>query len=114
MLAGRMPAITVFSVSGHVDGGFTGVLRAEAKDDDAGNSLRDLVRGGLSLAKLQAGSNPQFQAMLQSLVLGGTGRTVALSFSVPAEVFDALAAMHGQQHGNQQGAQHRDQPAPRP
>ena len=26
--------------------------------------------------------------MMQSLELGGTGKTVALSFAVPAEVFD--------------------------
>jgi hypothetical protein len=29
--------------------------------------------------------------MMQSLELGGTGKTVSLSFSVPAEVFDAVA-----------------------
>jgi hypothetical protein len=28
--------------------------------------------------------------MMQSLELGGTGKTVALSFSVPAEVFDVV------------------------
>jgi hypothetical protein len=29
--------------------------------------------------------------MMQSLELSGTGKTVALSFSVPAEVFDIIA-----------------------
>ena len=28
--------------------------------------------------------------MMQSLELGGTGKTVALSFAVPAEVFDVI------------------------
>ena len=34
------------------------------------------------------------QTVMQSLELSGTGKTVTLSFSVPAEVFDALAAIH--------------------
>ena len=92
-VAERLPAITLFSLSGHVDGGFNGVLRAETKDDEAGNNLRDVIRGFMALAKLQAGSNPQFQTMIQSLVLGGSGKTVALSFSLPAEAFDALGAL---------------------
>ena len=68
-----------------------GVLRAEARDDEAANNLRDVVRGFLALAKLQAGSQPEMQTMMQSLELGGTGKTVALSFAVPAEVFDLSA-----------------------
>jgi len=51
------------------------------------------VRGFIALGKLQAGSNPQMQLMAQSLELGGTGKTVALSFAVPAEVFDAVTTM---------------------
>jgi hypothetical protein len=47
----------------------------------------------MALAKLQAGSRPEFQSMLQSLQLGGTGKTVALSFDVPSQVFDAIASM---------------------
>lgn len=31
--------------------------------------------------------------MMQSLELGGSGKIVALSFSLPAELFDALAAL---------------------
>jgi len=91
--AGRIPPITWFSVSGRVDGGVTGVIRAEARDDEAATNLRDVVRGFMALAKLQAGSKPEMQAMLQSLELGGAGKTVALSFAVPSQVFDAAAAM---------------------
>ena len=53
-------------------------------------------RGFLALAKMQAGSRPDVQAMIQSLELGGTGNTVALSFSVPSQLFDAIAAIGGQ------------------
>jgi hypothetical protein len=94
-LASRLPPITWFAVSGHVNGGLRGVIRAETRDDEAANNLRDVVRGFLALGKLQAGGRPEFQAVLQSLELGGTGKTVALSFTVPSEVFDAIAAMSG-------------------
>jgi hypothetical protein len=89
-VASRLPAITLFAVSGHINGGLRATVRAEARDDEAANNLRDVVRGFMGLAKMQAGSNPSAQLMMQSLELGGTGKTVALSFSVPAEVFDAV------------------------
>src|SRR5207237_2257872 len=91
-VASRLPAISWFAVSGHVNGGLRGTIRAEARDDEAANNLRDVVRGFMGLAKMQGGSNPSAQLMMQSLELGGTGKTVSLSFSVPAEVFDAVGA----------------------
>jgi len=94
-LTTRLPAITWFAVSGHINGGIRGVLRAEARDEEAANNLRDVVRGFLALAKMQSGGRPELQAMMQSLELSGTGKTVALSFTVPAEIFDAVAAMAG-------------------
>src|SRR6185295_8112903 len=89
----QLPAITWFSVSGHVNGGIRGVVRAETRDEESANNLRDVVRGFMALAKLQAGSRPEFQTMMQSLELGGNGKTVALSFAVPAEVFDIINAV---------------------
>src|SRR5262245_7876255 len=99
-LADRLPPITWFSVSGHINGGLRGVIRAEARDEEAANNLRDVVRGFMALGKLQAGSNPQVQLMVDSLELGGNGKTVALSFAVPAEVFDAVGAMAPKEKSN--------------
>jgi hypothetical protein len=98
----RLPPITWFSASTHINGGVSGVIRAEARDDEAANNLRDVARGFLALAKMQAGSRPDMQAMIQSLELGGTGRTVALSFAVPAEIFDVIAAFGSQRHPEKQ------------
>jgi hypothetical protein len=92
-VANQIPPITWFSASVHVNGGMRGVVRAETRDDESATNLRDVVRGFMALAKLQAGSRPEMQTMLQSLELGGTGKTVALSFEVPSQVFDAAAAM---------------------
>jgi hypothetical protein len=88
----QISAINWFAISGHVNGGLRGTIRAEARDDEAANNLRDVVRGFLALAKLGAGTKPEIQAMMQSLELAGTGKTVSLSFAVPAEVFDIVGA----------------------
>lgn len=95
-LAAQLLPITWFAASGHVNGGLRGVLRAEMRDEASANNLRDVVRGFLALAKLQAGSRPDLQTLVQSLDLGGTGTTVALSFHLPAEMFDLLGAAVGQ------------------
>jgi hypothetical protein len=89
-LAGRLSPITWFSASSHVDGGLSGVLRAETRDDESATNLRDVIRGLLGLAKMQAGSRPEMLALVQSLRLSGTGKTVSLSFDVPVEVFNLL------------------------
>ena len=92
----QIPAISWFAVSGHVNGGLRGTLRAEARNDESANNLRDVVRGFLALAKLGSGAKPELQAMMQSLELGGSGKTVSLSFAVPAELFDVIGAAAGQ------------------
>jgi hypothetical protein len=92
-VASRIPPITWFSVSSHVNGGITGVIRAETRDEESATNLRDIARGFMALAKMQSGSKPEYQTMMRSLELGGTGKTVALSFAIPAEVFDVIG--HG-------------------
>ena len=76
-----------------MDGGLQALLTAEARDNESATQLRDVVRGFLALAKLQTSSKPEFQRFVQSLQLGGDGKTVSLAVEVPAQVFDALGAM---------------------
>jgi hypothetical protein len=95
-LLSQIPAITWFAASAHVNGGLRGTLRAEARDDESANNLRDVVRGFLALAKLGSNAKPELQTMMQSLELGGTGKTVSLSFAIPAELFDVIGAMANQ------------------
>jgi hypothetical protein len=92
IVANQIPPITWFSVRGRVDGGVAATITAEARDDESASMLRDVVRGFLALAKLQTSSKPEFQRFVQSLQLGGTGKTVSLAVDVPAQVFDALGA----------------------
>ena len=93
-ISGRLPAITWFSLSARVDSSVTGLVRADSRDEEAAKNLGDVIRGFLALARLQAGSRPAFRALTESLQLGGTGKSLTLSFSVPGEVFDAIAGMH--------------------
>ena len=90
-VAQQLPTITLFSASATIDSGIRGTLRAESRDDVSADSLRDVVRGFLALARLQASSRPELATVLQSLQLGGTGKTVSLSFDLPATALDALS-----------------------
>jgi hypothetical protein len=92
-VAGQLPPISWFAAMGHIASGLDGVLRADASTEQAANDLRDVIRGFLALARLQAGQNPGLAVMLDSLQLGGEGKTVSLGFSVPPEAVDALAAL---------------------
>ena len=86
----QLPAITWLSIVGHVSDVVDGVARAEARDEESARQLREVVRGVVAFAKLQAGSTPEFQRLVQSFQLGGSGKAVALSFSMPAQVLDRV------------------------
>jgi hypothetical protein len=87
---GQLPAINWFSASGQVDSGVAGTLQAETRDEESANGLRDVVRGFMALAKMQAGSQPELQPLFQSLQLGGAGKSVILSFDLSPQILDLL------------------------
>jgi hypothetical protein len=93
-IASQLPQVTWFSASSRINGGLSGELRAEARDDDAAKNLREVVQGFLALAKMQAGNKPEMQTLMQSVQLSGSGKTVALSFQVPTEFINAMASKH--------------------
>ena len=70
-------------------------MRAEARDEQAAENLRDVVRGFLALARLQAGTDPKYTGIIDSLQLTGSGTTIAVSFALPAEILDLIAPRHG-------------------
>lgn len=94
-VANELPPVTWVSASAHVNGGLYGELRAQTRDQESANSLRDVVRGVIALGRLQADAHPELEAVLRTLQLGGSGSTVALSFEVPADVIDLLGAAAG-------------------
>lgn len=88
-VSSRMPPIEWFAATGRVNGGIHASLRAEAKDAAAAENLRDVVRGALALVKMQSG-DPKFASLANSIRLEGSGKTVSVSFSIPAEMIDLL------------------------
>jgi hypothetical protein len=92
-IANQLPAISWFAASGHVNGGLRAVLRAETRDDAAAENLRQVIRGFMALAKLQGGQRAEFTELINSLELGGTGKTVSIGFAVDPAMIDALGAM---------------------
>lgn len=88
----RIPSLSWFSASGHVNGGMEATVKAEAKDEAAANNLRDIIRGFTALAKMQTGSNPQLQKLMPDIQLGGDGKVVAVSFVVTTDMLDAMMA----------------------
>jgi hypothetical protein len=86
----RIPAITWFSASGRVNGGMHAMVKVDATDDQAAENLRDIVRGFVALAKMQAGDKTEAAALLPSVELGGTGKTVSVSFAVSTALLDAV------------------------
>jgi hypothetical protein len=94
----QLSAVQFMGASVKVNGGVSGLVRAEARDDQSAEQLRDVVRGALAAGKLMSGKDARIDAMLNSFQLQGTGKTVALTFTVPPEVFDILngvAALRG-------------------
>jgi hypothetical protein len=87
-VSSRIPAIKTFAVMAHIDGGLSGTLRADTKDDASADNLRQVIQGVLALGRMQ--SDPNATALLNSLQLSGSGRTVSLAFTVPAEVLDLI------------------------
>lgn len=95
-IAGQLPPINWFAARGRINGGVEGVLTAEANTDQAASDLREVVRGFMALARLNTRQSAELTALLNSLQLGGDGRTVSISFAVPAETVNAFVALHQQ------------------
>ena len=89
----RMPAVTAFAVSGRVNGGLSGSVTIEGRDEVAGQNLRDVFRGFLALATMQTTGRPELQALLDSLQLSGTGTLATMSFWFPSEALDFIFSL---------------------
>jgi hypothetical protein len=89
-IASRIPPIKWLAVAGHVNGGVSAQLRAEATDAQAAENLRGVLNGIISFARLQGQNDPKLTSLIQSLQLSGDGNTVRMSFSLPAELFELM------------------------
>jgi hypothetical protein len=109
-IASKIPPITTFAVMTHIDGGINGTLRADTKDDESANNLRQVVQGIIALARMS--NDPRATAFVNSLQLAGSGKTVALSFAVPSELLDMIPKQI--QGGGHQPRELHEWSAPKP
>ena len=86
----QVPPLRLVSASARIDSGVKATLKVETADKAAADQLRDVVRGAISFARLQAGSKPELQDAFKSIELGGSGTTVQLSFQMTTEAFRAI------------------------
>ncbi len=89
-IAGQVPPIRLVAVKANINGGIKAVIRAEAGDETAANQLRDVVRGFISLGRLQAGGKQELENLLKSIELSGSDTTVRLSFAVSPETLRVI------------------------
>jgi hypothetical protein len=90
-VSGQVPPLRFVSLKANVDGGVKATIRAEAGDQAAAEQLRDVVRGFVSLARLQAGQKPGLESTLKSIELSGKDKTVQMSFAVAPDTLRQLA-----------------------
>ena len=86
----KIPPVKWLAIAGHINGGISAQLRAEANDDQAAENLRGVLNGVISLARLQGQNDPKLTSLINSLQLTGEGKTVRLSFAVPSEIFELM------------------------
>jgi hypothetical protein len=89
-VANQLPPVTWFAVSGHINGGLLGDIRMQTRDEVSANQFRDIIRGFIAMANMQADAHPEFATVLRSIQLNGSGTTVAVSFELPLETIDLL------------------------
>ena len=89
-IVNQLPPINWLAASGRLDSGLHGLVRAEARDEQSAQNLRDVVQGFLAFAKLQGSREPAYKGMLDSVALSADGKSVSLSFDLTPAVLDLL------------------------
>lgn len=92
----RIPPVQWVAASARMNGGLVGTLSAETRDEQAGEQLRDVVRGALAAAQLMTGQDARLSALVKSVQVQGVGNSVSVTFTIPVELLDminGLAAM---------------------
>ena len=81
----QVSQVAAFAAGARVNGGVSGTLTAETRDEETGRNLRDLLQGFLALARLQVGSRPELSGLLDSIRLTAVGANVTLAFDLPSD-----------------------------
>jgi len=89
-IARQIPPVKWFAAAGHINGGVSGMVRVEANDDEAAELFRRQVNGALAFGEMVGRSDPRASAVLKTVQMSGSGKTVQLSFTVPGELLQMV------------------------
>ena len=89
-IARQIPPVKWFAAAGHINGGVSGLVRVEANDDEAAELFRRQVNGALAFGEMVGRSDPRASAVLKTVQMSGSGKTVQLSFTVPGELLQMV------------------------
>jgi len=89
-IAKQIPPVKWFAAAGHINGGVSGLVRLEANDDQAAELFRRQVNGALAFGEMVGRSDPRASAVLKTVQMSGSGKTVQLSFTVPGELLQLV------------------------
>jgi hypothetical protein len=89
-IARQIPPVKWFAAAGHINGGVAGLVRVEANDDQAAELFRRQVNGALAFGEMMGRSDPRASAVLKTVQMSGSGKTVQLSFTVPGELLQMV------------------------
>ncbi len=89
--AGQVPPLRLVSVKANVNGGMKATIRAETGDEAAADQLRDVVRGFVSLARLQGGGSLLRERAEIDRAFRAPNKTVQMSFAMAPDTLRMLA-----------------------
>jgi len=89
-IAKQIPPVKWFAAAGHINGGVSGMVRIEANDDEAAELFRRQVNGALAFGEMVGRSDPRASAVLKTVQMSGSGKTVQLSFTLPGELLQLV------------------------
>jgi hypothetical protein len=89
-IARQIPPVKWFAAAGHINGGVSGMVRVEANDDEAAELFRRQVNGALAFGEMVGRSDPRASAILKTVQMSGSGKTVQLSFTLPGELLQMV------------------------
>lgn len=81
----QVSQVAAFAAGARVNGGVSGTLTAEARDEETSRNLRDMLQGFLALARMQVGARPELGGLLDAIRLTAVGSNVTLAFDLPSD-----------------------------
>jgi len=93
----QIQKVAVFAATVRINGGVSGMVTVETRDDEAGQNLHDILQGFLVITRMQTSSRPELRTLLDSLKLSTLGTAVSFSFTFPIEIVEQLLSATAEQ-----------------